>query len=195
MGQNAGYETIMMNSNPETVSTDYDTSDRLYFEPLTIEDVCNIIDLERPDGIIVQFGGQTPLKLALPIQHYLEEHKILCASGTGYVRIWGLPVERVLKMHEGRPHAGDLIANGQIQLMMMTSSGDLPDQIDGRKLRRMALGYKVPIITTVSGALATAEAIRSLKCSSLNMVALQDFFGIGKKTGNIKNLQSASLSL
>ncbi|PSR86621.1 Carbamoyl-phosphate synthase large chain like [Actinidia chinensis var. chinensis] len=87
--QNAGYKTIMMNSNPETVSTDYDTSDRLYFEPLTIEDVCNIIDLERPDGIIVQFGGQTPLKLALAIQQYLEEHKPACASGTGYVRIWG----------------------------------------------------------------------------------------------------------
>ena len=87
--QNAGYETIMMNSNPETVSTDYDTSDRLYFEPLTIEDVCNIIDLERPDGIIVQFGGQTPLKLALAIQNYLEEHKPVCASGTGYVHIWG----------------------------------------------------------------------------------------------------------
>ncbi|XP_047307770.1 carbamoyl-phosphate synthase large chain, chloroplastic-like [Impatiens glandulifera] len=87
--QNAGYETIMMNSNPETVSTDYDTSDRLYFEPLTIEDVCNIIDLERPDGIIVQFGGQTPLKIALPIQKHLEEHKPLCASGDGYVRIWG----------------------------------------------------------------------------------------------------------
>ncbi|MBU0571927.1 MAG: carbamoyl-phosphate synthase large subunit [Candidatus Omnitrophica bacterium] len=59
-----GYETIMVNSNPETVSTDYDTSDRLYFEPLTFEDVMNIIDKERPDGVIVQFGGQTPLNLA-----------------------------------------------------------------------------------------------------------------------------------
>ncbi|XP_057474060.1 carbamoyl-phosphate synthase large chain, chloroplastic-like [Actinidia eriantha] len=517
--QNAGYETIMMNSNPETVSTDYDTSDRLYFEPLTIEDVCNIIDLERPDGIIVQFGGQTPLKLALAIQHYLEEHKPVCASGTGYVRIWGtspdsidaaedrkrfnailqeldidqpkggiakseadalavamevgypvvvrpsyvlggrameiiysddklvtylknavevdpdrpvlidkylidaieidvdaladlhgnvviggimehieqagvhsgdsacsiptktvssacldtirswtvklakrlnvcglmncqyaitasgqvflleanprasrtvpfvskaighplakyaslvmsgkslndlsftkeviphhvavkeavfpfekfqgcdvflgpemrstgevmgiafdfsiafamahiatgqklpvlgnvflslndltkphlatiaraflglgfriistsgtahlleledIPVERVLKMHEGRPHAGDMIANGQIQLMVMTSSGDQIDEIDGMKLRRMALGYKVPIITTVAGALATTEAIRSLKCSTLKMVALQDFFDIGNKTKNVKDLQSASSSL
>ena len=78
-----------MNSNPETVSTDYDTSDRLYFEPLTIEDVSNIIDLERPVGIIVQFGGQTPLKLALPIQQYLDENKPVCASGVGHVRIWG----------------------------------------------------------------------------------------------------------
>ncbi|OGW74642.1 MAG: carbamoyl phosphate synthase large subunit, partial [Omnitrophica bacterium RBG_13_46_9] len=59
-----GYETIMVNSNPETVSTDYDTSDRLYFEPLTFEDIMNIVDREKPDGVIVQFGGQTPLNLA-----------------------------------------------------------------------------------------------------------------------------------
>jgi len=59
-----GYETIMVNSNPETVSTDYDTSDKLYFEPLTFEDVMNIIDKEKPTGVIVQFGGQTPLNLA-----------------------------------------------------------------------------------------------------------------------------------
>jgi carbamoyl-phosphate synthase large subunit len=61
----AGWETIMVNCNPETVSTDYDTSDRLYFEPLTFEDVMNIVDVERPDGVIVQFGGQTPLNLAM----------------------------------------------------------------------------------------------------------------------------------
>jgi carbamoyl-phosphate synthase large subunit len=59
-----GYETIMVNCNPETVSTDYDTSDRLYFEPLTFEHVMNIVDIEKPTGVIVQFGGQTPLKLA-----------------------------------------------------------------------------------------------------------------------------------
>ena len=59
-----GYETIMVNCNPETVSTDYDTSDRLFFEPVTLEDVLEIIDLEQPEGVIVQFGGQTPLKLA-----------------------------------------------------------------------------------------------------------------------------------
>uniref|UniRef100_A0A5B7B0Z7 Carbamoyl phosphate synthase arginine-specific large chain, chloroplastic n=1 Tax=Davidia involucrata TaxID=16924 RepID=A0A5B7B0Z7_DAVIN len=517
--QKAGYETIMMNSNPETVSTDYDTSDRLYFEPLTVEDVLNIIDLERPDGIIVQFGGQTPLKLALPIQHYLDKYKPVCASGTGYVSIWGtspdsidaaedrerfnailkeleieqpkggiaksevdalaiaanigypvvvrpsyvlggrameivysddklvtylenavevdperpvlidkylsdaieidvdaladshgnvviggimehieqagvhsgdsacilptktvssscldtirswttklakrlnvcglmncqyaitasgevflleanprasrtvpfvskaighplakyaslvmsgkslhdicftkevipqhvsvkeavlpfekfqgcdvflgpemrstgevmgidfvfaiafakaqiaagqklplsgtvflslndltkpqlatiaqsflglgfkivstsgtahvlelegIPVERVLKLHEGRPHAGDMIANGQIQLMVITSSGDTLDQKDGRQLRRMALSYKIPIITTVAGALASVEAIRSLKCSTLKMIALQDFFDVGTETGSTKNLQSASTSL
>ncbi|KPK16924.1 MAG: carbamoyl phosphate synthase large subunit [Myxococcales bacterium SG8_38] len=62
-----GFETIMVNCNPETVSTDYDTSDKLYFEPLTFEDVMNIIEVEKPDGVIVQFGGQTPLKLAVPL--------------------------------------------------------------------------------------------------------------------------------
>jgi carbamoyl-phosphate synthase large subunit len=62
-----GVKSIMVNSNPETVSTDYDTSDRLYFEPLTQEDVLNILDLEKPDGVIVQFGGQTPLNLAVPL--------------------------------------------------------------------------------------------------------------------------------
>ena len=63
-----GYETIMVNCNPETVSTDYDTSDRLYFEPLTLEDVLEIVDLEQPEGVIVQYGGQTPLKLALGLE-------------------------------------------------------------------------------------------------------------------------------
>ncbi|HHT9150298.1 MAG TPA: carbamoyl-phosphate synthase large subunit, partial [Candidatus Wujingus californicus] len=73
-----GYETIMINCNPETVSTDYDTSDRLYFEPLTLEDVLEIIDKEKPEGVIVQFGGQTPLKLAVPLEK--EGIKILGTS-------------------------------------------------------------------------------------------------------------------
>jgi carbamoyl-phosphate synthase large subunit len=73
----------MVNSNPETVSTDYDTSDRLYFEPLTKEDVLNIIEAENPAGIIVQFGGQTPLKLAIPLQEYLDQ-----TPGTE-TKIWG----------------------------------------------------------------------------------------------------------
>jgi carbamoyl-phosphate synthase large subunit len=63
-----GYEAIMVNSNPETVSTDYDTSDRLYFEPVTVEDVLNIVDQEKPHGVIVQFGGQTPLNIALGLE-------------------------------------------------------------------------------------------------------------------------------
>ena len=63
-----GYESIMVNSNPETVSTDYDTSDKLYFEPLTREDLLNIVEREKPEGVIVQFGGQTPLNLAVPLE-------------------------------------------------------------------------------------------------------------------------------
>ncbi len=84
-----GFETIMVNSNPETVSTDYDTSDRLYFEPLTKEDVLNILEAEQPEGIIVQFGGQTPLKLAVPIQNYLEQHPALTT------KIWGTSPESI----------------------------------------------------------------------------------------------------
>ena len=83
----AGYETIMMNCNPETVSTDYDTSSRLYFEPLTVEDVLNVIEEERPDGIIVQFGGQTPLKLAGDLQAALTKCQIPAASGET-ARFW-----------------------------------------------------------------------------------------------------------
>ncbi|WP_375495937.1 carbamoyl-phosphate synthase large subunit [uncultured Nostoc sp.] len=90
--KDAGYETIMVNSNPETVSTDYDTSDRLYFEPLTKEDVLNIIETENPVGVIIQFGGQTPLKLAIPLQQFLStQHGLnaplsLTALST---KIWG----------------------------------------------------------------------------------------------------------
>jgi carbamoyl-phosphate synthase large subunit len=78
-----GFETIMVNSNPETVSTDYDTSDRLYFEPLTKEDVLNILEAESPAGVIIQFGGQTPLKLAVPLQTYLDQNPD-CPT-----KIWG----------------------------------------------------------------------------------------------------------
>ena len=84
--QDDDYETIMVNSNPETVSTDYDTSDRLYFEPLTKEDVLNIIEAENPDGVIIQFGGQTPLKLAIPLQTYLNN---LDANSPLKTKIWG----------------------------------------------------------------------------------------------------------
>ncbi|MGQ9665682.1 MAG: carbamoyl-phosphate synthase large subunit [Anaerolineae bacterium] len=77
-----GYETIMVNCNPETVSTDYDTADRLYFEPLTLEDVLNIVEEEKPDGVVLQFGGQTPLKLARALE----------AAG---VPIWGTPPDSI----------------------------------------------------------------------------------------------------
>jgi carbamoyl-phosphate synthase large subunit len=90
----AGYETIMVNSNPETVSTDYDTSDRLYFEPLTLEDVLNIIEAENPVGVIVQFGGQTPLKLSVPLQQALSTQNSELSTRTDTInhvstKIWG----------------------------------------------------------------------------------------------------------
>ncbi len=78
----AGFETIMVNCNPETVSTDYDTADRLYFEPLTAEDVMNIVDRERPDGLLVQFGGQTPLNIARDLERMGAP-------------IWGTPVDTI----------------------------------------------------------------------------------------------------
>jgi carbamoyl-phosphate synthase large subunit len=90
----AGYETIMVNCNPETVSTDYDTSDRLYFEPLTLEDVLEIVELEKPVGVIVQFGGQTPLKLA----------KALADAG---VPMWGTSVDDI-DIAEDRERFGEL---------------------------------------------------------------------------------------
>lgn len=90
-----GYETIMVNCNPETVSTDYDTADRLYFEPLTLEDVLNIIDLERPDGVIVQFGGQTPINLTAG----------LAAAGAP---IWGTPPDSIA-LAEDRGRFGALL--------------------------------------------------------------------------------------
>ena len=89
--QDKGFVTVMVNSNPETVSTDYDTSDRLYFEPLTLEDVLNVIEAERPNGVIVQFGGQTPLKLAIPLLRWLES-SIGKSTGT---RIWGTSPESI----------------------------------------------------------------------------------------------------
>ncbi|HEY9826585.1 MAG TPA: carbamoyl-phosphate synthase large subunit [Stenomitos sp.] len=86
-----GFETIMVNSNPETVSTDYDTSDRLYFEPLTREDVLNILEAENPEAIIIQFGGQTPLKLAVPLNAYLNQLQAEASSDSSVKvpKIWG----------------------------------------------------------------------------------------------------------
>jgi len=90
-GQEQGITTVMVNSNPETVSTDYDTSDSLYFEPLTLEDVLNVIEAERPDGVVVQFGGQTPLKLAIPLLRWLDSEEGR-ATGTS---IWGTSPESI----------------------------------------------------------------------------------------------------
>jgi carbamoyl-phosphate synthase large subunit len=90
-----GYETIMVNCNPETVSTDYDTADRLYFEPLTLEDVLGIVERERPDGVLVQFGGQTPINLA---------HGLAAAG----VPIWGTPAAS-LELAEDRGRFGALL--------------------------------------------------------------------------------------
>jgi carbamoyl-phosphate synthase large subunit len=90
-GQEQGITTVMVNSNPETVSTDYDTSDSLYFEPLTLEDVLNVIEAERPDGVVVQFGGQTPLKLAIPLLRWLDSDEGR-ATGTS---IWGTSPESI----------------------------------------------------------------------------------------------------
>jgi len=89
--QAEGFATVMVNSNPETVSTDYDTSDRLYFEPLTFEDVLNVIEAEKPEGVIVQFGGQTPLKLAIPLLRWLASP---AGQATG-TRIWGTSPESI----------------------------------------------------------------------------------------------------
>ena len=89
--QDKGISTVMMNSNPETVSTDYDTSDSLYFEPLTLEDVLNVIEAEHPDGVVVQFGGQTPLKLAIPLLKWLDSD---AGRATG-TRIWGTSPESI----------------------------------------------------------------------------------------------------
>jgi carbamoyl-phosphate synthase large subunit len=94
--RDAGYETLMVNCNPETVSTDYDTSDRLYFEPLTVEHVLAVLEREAPDGVIVQLGGQTPLKLAKP----------LTAAGAP---IWGTPAEAI-DLAEDRKRFGALLA-------------------------------------------------------------------------------------
>ena len=90
-GQEQGITTVMVNSNPETVSTDYDTSDSLYFEPLTLEDVLNVIEVEQPDGVVVQFGGQTPLKLAIPLLRWLDSPEGR-ATGT---KIWGTSPESI----------------------------------------------------------------------------------------------------
>jgi len=122
-----GCETIMVNCNPETVSTDYDTSDRLYFEPLTLEHVLAIVERERPDGVIVQLGGQTPLKLAGG----------LAAAG---VPIWGTPPEAI-DLAEDRERFGALLAEEGI----LQPRGDTATSMEEALAAARAIGFPVVV--------------------------------------------------
>jgi carbamoyl-phosphate synthase large subunit len=126
----AGYETIMVNCNPETVSTDYDTADRLYFEPLTLEDVLNIVDTEQPDGVIVQFGGQTPLNLAEGLE----------AAG---VPIWGTS-PRAIAMAEDRQQFEALLARLEIDRPPNGSATNLEEA------QAVAAGIGYPVLVRPS---------------------------------------------
>jgi len=121
----AGYETIMVNCNPETVSTDYDTSDRLYFEPLTTEHVLAILERERPDGVIVQLGGQTPLKLARP----------LAEAGAP---IWGTSPDAI-DLAEDRRRFGALLADEGI---LQPEAGSATSLAEAREIARR-IGFPV----------------------------------------------------
>ena len=117
----AGFETIMINCNPETVSTDYDTSDRLYFEPLTFEDVSAVLDNERPDGVLVQFGGQTPLKLARALE------------AAGYP-IWGTSPESI-DVAEDRGRFGKLLGDLGLAAPAHAEARNLADAVEaGRRI-------------------------------------------------------------
>jgi carbamoyl-phosphate synthase large subunit len=123
--QAMGFETIMVNSNPETVSTDYDTSDKLYFEPLSFEDIMNIIDLEKPIGVIVQFGGQTPLNLARRLKD----------AGAP---ILGTPVEAIERAEDR-----DQFANLMADLDMAQPENAIARSIDEVVEKAAAIGYPV----------------------------------------------------
>ncbi|MFP4446252.1 MAG: carbamoyl-phosphate synthase large subunit, partial [Desulfosudaceae bacterium] len=120
-----GVESIMVNSNPETVSTDYDTSDKLYFEPLTAEDVLHIVEKENPAGVIVQFGGQTPLKLAVPL-------------GRAGVPILGTPPENI-DMAEDR----ELFQAMLSRVGLVQPANDIATDIPGAVRAAEAIGYPV----------------------------------------------------
>ncbi len=122
-----GYETIMVNCNPETVSTDYDTSDRLYFEPLTLEDVLSIVDREKPEGVIVNFGGQTPLNLAIP----LEKHG---------VKIMGTSPDSI-DLAEDRERFNKLVSN----LGLKQPRGTIAHSADEATLKASEIGYPVVV--------------------------------------------------
>ena len=122
-----GYETIMVNCNPETVSTDYDTSDRLYFEPLTFEDVLSIIDREKPEGVIVNFGGQTPLNLAVPLEK----------SG---VKIMGTPPDSI-DLAEDRERFNELVS----QLGLKQPGGAIAKSPEDAARKAAEIGYPVVV--------------------------------------------------
>ncbi|WNZ43866.1 carbamoyl-phosphate synthase large subunit [Leptolyngbya boryana CZ1] len=128
-----GFETIMVNSNPETVSTDYDTSDRLYFEPLTKEDVLNIIEMEQPEGVIIQFGGQTPLKLAVPLAAFLKQ-------GTVPTKIWGTSPDSI-DTAEDRERFEQILRELNIQ---QPANGLARDYSGAKKVAR-EIGYPVVV--------------------------------------------------
>jgi len=121
----AGYETIMVNCNPETVSTDYDTADRLYFEPLTAEDVMNIVDREQPDGVLVQFGGQTPLNIARDLERMGAP-------------IWGTPVDTI-DLAEDRERFNALMR----RLNIAQPAGATISSRDEAAMAAAAIGYPV----------------------------------------------------
>jgi len=123
--RDAGFETIMVNCNPETVSTDYDTSDRLYFEPLTTEHVLAVLERERPDGVIVQLGGQTPLKLARPLE----------AAGAP---IWGTPPDAI-DLAEDRRRFGALLAEEGI----LQPEGDSATSLEEAREIARRIGFPV----------------------------------------------------
>ena len=136
----AGYETIMLNSNPETVSTDYDTSDRLYFEPLTVEDVLNVCEIERPEGIIVQFGGQTPLSLATRLEAALKANPIPAASGNGFTKILGTPPDSI-DAAEDRERWIDILD----ELQILQPPGGVARSEDEALVVAEKLGYPVMV--------------------------------------------------
>ncbi|MDX1581982.1 MAG: carbamoyl-phosphate synthase large subunit, partial [Thermoanaerobaculia bacterium] len=125
--RDSGFETIMVNCNPETVSTDYDTSDRLYFEPLTLEDVLEIIDLEKPEGVILQFGGQTPLSLA---ESLAREN----------VPLWGTSTDSI-DLAEDRERFGALLDDAKIPAPAFGSATSVDKALDVAN----RLGYPVVV--------------------------------------------------
>lgn len=101
----------------------------------------------------------------------------MCAAGTAKVlREAGIPCEVVFKIHEGRPNPVDLMKNGEVALIMLTSQGDAVDLQDGKELRRLALGLDIPTVTTLAGCLATVAALRAMRSGPLIQTPIQDYF-------------------